>query len=144
MNPALVLLIVIGSAFMGYSCCAMVSGRRPRPRTRRYSDPGLHRRTNTVEDWHPERPDIFIRTKDRARAPLPLRWHRNGIPWDATPLPKLHHECWPQTCEIAYALAHTDRCPCGAVRYGIYGSWQGVNQRWSRHTLSSSDGLAAW
>lgn len=116
--------------------------RGSRPARPRYSDPGLHRRANGVEDWYPERPGVFLRANDRTRAPQPLRWHRNGIPWDAHPLPKPRHECWPQTCEIALALAHTDRCPCGGYRYGIYGNWQGVNSRWNTSTRSSSDGPA--
>jgi hypothetical protein len=64
-------------------------------------------------------------------------WHREGVPWHEAPKPPTRHRCSAHTCLVTKTLVHEDRCACGAVRYGVYGRWQGVNARWNRSSVVS-------
>lgn len=57
--------------------------------------------------------------------------HRNGVPWNAAPLPRRLHRCTPQTWGHIGWFRDVQRCACGAAReLGSLGhGWRGRNSR---------------
>lgn len=91
----------------------------------RHHDPCLHRQGLTRHDmWLPQDPGVFLYRSGR-----PLEWHLGGIAWYLAAKPDPDHECQPQTCGITETLQHSDRCACGAMRFGVWGAWERRNSR---------------
>lgn len=96
-----------------------------RPKPRRHDDPCLHRQGMAREDtWLASDPVVFRHRPGRA-----LEWHLGGVAWYLAAKPDPGHDCQPQTCGITETLQHSDRCACGAMRFGVWGAWERRNSR---------------
>jgi hypothetical protein len=115
-------LATAASVLAAGSTCLLKLRHRTARRARRYQDPGLHTAPGGRGSWYAE---LVWFDRDDV-----MRWHLNSIPWNQHKLPHVFHRCWPQTCEISRTLAHVDRCPCGARRYGVFGKWYERGSRW--------------
>lgn len=120
MSPAWMLVVATLCAFT-YA----VGRQRGRFLRRRHQDPCLHRQGFTRYDtWKPSDPYLFQGRRGKA-----LEWHLGGVAWNRATKPKAEHACQPQTCGITETLQHSDRCACGAMRFGVWGAWEGRNSR---------------